>query len=92
MADADRLALATDALGYLLLRGGAFGDCVVVLDASSLLDAHRAWLGALVFTPMEIAALGAYRGDAASLAEVCRVKRLTGGTVVEVIAAEALAA
>lgn len=93
MADTVRMALATEALGFMLVRGGAHGDYVVVVDAPSVPNAHRAWPGTLVFTPIEISALEAYRGDAASLAEVCRWKRLTGGTVIEVRAAqEALAA
>lgn len=93
MADADRQAFATEALGYLLLRGGPHGDCVIVLDPYSVVDAARAWPSAVVFTPIEISALEAYRGDAASLAQVCRFKRLTGGMVTEVrVLDEAIAA
>lgn len=93
MADIDRQTLAAEALGAVLLRGGPHGDCVIVLDRDSVVDAARAWPSAMVFTPIEISALAAYRGDAASLAQVCRFKRLTGGMVTEVrVLQEAIAA
>ncbi len=81
MAEIDRQALATDALGSVLVRTEAHGDCAVVLDPHSVVDAQLAWPGATVFTPHELAQLNALIGNDTAIATVVHAKRELEGFV-----------
>lgn len=74
-----------EALGAVLLRGGAHGAVAVAFSPEDAAVARTAWPDAAVCSPREIDLLAAWlRDDAHSLALVLAAKRILGGVLAEV--------